>query len=242
MAPLTKYRWLFVMVLSLIITGCVAPQPTATVTSSGGPTIQQARAEQYNGPKARIAVNRFTNKAAKGGGQIGTGMTDMLTTALFSSNRFIVLDRQDHYAALDEQDLAAAGRISSNTAAPIGEMEGAELLVTGAITAFEPDVSGGIGGVGLPGTMIGLGGRRSEAYMAIDVKVVDARTGRIVAVVTVEGRASEYGGIMGGLVGGVPIPFLMIGYEKTPMEQAVRVVIQKAVDAIASQTPAVYYH
>lgn len=219
-----------------------APQPTATVTSSGGPSIGQARAEAYNGPKARIAVNKFVNKAALGGHKIGSGMSDMLTTALFSSNRFIVLDRQDHADVMAEQDLGASGRVSQQTAAPIGQMEGAELLVTGAVTEFDPRASGGFGGVGVPLGVggLGVGGATQNAHIAIDVKVVDTRTGRIVAAATVQGRATDQVGGIGAFLG--PLALGLGGYQNTPMEKAIRVCIQKSVEYIVSQTPADYYH
>jgi curli biogenesis system outer membrane secretion channel CsgG len=94
--------------------------PKAKVTSGGGPSIAEAQMEPYNGPKARIAVSRFTDKTGKGWwtGQIGDGMADMLTTALFNTNRFIVLERQTLQDVLAEQDLGASGRIRQDTAAP----------------------------------------------------------------------------------------------------------------------------
>ncbi|MBI5816629.1 MAG: hypothetical protein HZB29_13585 [Nitrospinae bacterium] len=228
-----------------VATGCATAETQATVTSGGGPTMQQAQQEAYNGPKARLAVNKFTVKSAKGKGDLGQGLSDMLTTALFHSNRFIVLDRSDIGAVTAEQDLAATGRIKKETAAPIGQLEGAELVVTAAVTAFEPDAGGGIGGVGVPvggGAFFGVGGGGKTAYMAIDMKVVDTKTGRIVGAVTVEGKSSDWFAGIGGAIGGVPIPFGLGYYENTPMEKAIRVCIVKAVDYIASQTPAQYYH
>ena len=233
-----------VLFVASLFTACASTETTTTVTG-GGPTIGQAQAEAYNGPKARLAVNKFTNKSAHGHGKLGGGMSDMLTTALFQSNRFIVLDRTDHDAVLEEQDLGASGRISQETAAPIGAMEGAELLVTGAVTAFKPDTGGIIGGVGVGlggGAGVGLGGGGKQAYMAIDVKVTDARTGRIVAATTVEGKSTDWFAGLGAAIGGVPIPFGLGGYKNTPAEKAIRVCIVKAVEYISSQTPAEYYH
>lgn len=223
---------------------CASTEPTATVVSSGGPTIQQAQQEAYDGPKARIAVNKFVNKSVKGGGELGVGMSDMLTTALFSSNRFIVLDRTDHGAVMSEQDLGASGRIKQETAAPIGEMEGAELLVTGSVTAFEPDAGGAVGGIGIPlgGAALGVGGGGHQAYMAIDIKVVDTKTGRIVAATTVEGKATDWFAGIGGAIGGVPVPFGIGMYQNTPAEKAIRVCIVKAVEHISGNTPPRYYH
>jgi curli biogenesis system outer membrane secretion channel CsgG len=221
------------------------PQTTATVTSGGGPSIQQAQQEAYNGPKARTAVNKFTIKSSKGHGELGQGLADMLTTALFHSNRFIVLDRTDHRDVMAEQDLGASGRIKQETAAPIGQMEGAELLITAAVTAFEPDAGGAMGGVGVPvggAAFLGVGGGGKQSYMAIDLKVVDTKTGRIVGAVTVEGKSTDWYAGIGGAIGGVPVPFMLAGYQNTPMEKAIRVCIVKAVDYIASQTPATYFH
>lgn len=228
-----------------IVFGCASSQTTATVTSSGGPGIQQAQMEPYDGPKARVAVTKFVNKSASGHRELGQGMADMMTSAMFHSNRFIMLDRTDIGDVMEEQDLGASGRVKEKTAAPIGELEGAELLVSGAVTAFKADAGGGFGGVGVPlggGAFMGIGAGAKKAYMAIDVKVTDARTGRIVAMATVEGNSTDWYGGFGGVIGGVPVPFLLAGYENTPMEKAIRVCIVKAVDYIASQTPANYFH
>lgn len=232
------------MMLMLLVPGLISAascQTTATVTSQGGASIQEAQAVPYNGPKARITVAKFSNKSAKGGGEIGEGMAEMLTTALFNTNRFIVLERQDLAAVLREQDLAAAGRIKKGTEAPTGEIEGAELLVTGTITEFEPD-AGGIGGVVVTGIPLlsAAGGGVKTSHLALDIRVIDAKTSRIVAAQSVQGKAHDLGGAI-GLVGPIPLGIGLGGYSKTPMEKAVRICLQAAVDFIARQTPAQYY-
>jgi curli biogenesis system outer membrane secretion channel CsgG len=218
---------------------CVSMQPTATVTSGGGPGIAEAQAVPYNGPKARITVSKFTNKSAKGYGDIGEGMTDMLTTALFNTNRFIVLERGELGEVLREQDLAASGRIKQGTEAPIGEIEGAELLIVGAITEFEPN-AGGVGG-GLLTGVVGLGVGMKTAHVALDIRVIDAKTSRILAATSVEGKAQDIGGL-GGLYVGGPLAVGFGAFQKTPMEKAIRLCLKTAVDFIAQQTPAQYYH
>ena len=124
--------------------------PKAKGTSQGGPGIDQVQAEDAMGPKARVAVSRFNDKSAKGNytGQIGDGMAEMLSNALFSTNRFIVLERQALGDVIKEQDLGAAGRVRQDTAAPVGELEGADLLIQGTITEFEPGSSGAGGSLG----------------------------------------------------------------------------------------------
>jgi len=217
---------------------CAPMQPTAIVTSGGGPGIAEAQAVPYNGPKARITVSKFVDKSAKGYYDIGEGMTDMLTTALFNTNRFIVLERGELGEVLREQDLAASGRIKQGTEAPTGEIEGAELLVVGAITEFEPN-AGGVGG-GLLTGVFGAGIGLNVAHIAIDLRIIDAKTSRILSAQTVEGRAQDVGGLAGIAVGG-PLAVGFGAFAKTPMEKAIRVCLQTAVNYIAQQTPAQFY-
>jgi curli biogenesis system outer membrane secretion channel CsgG len=227
--------------------------PKATVTSPEGKSIDEAQREAYDGPKARIAVSQFKDKTGKGWwtGAIGDGMADMLSTALFHSNRYIVLERQQVSDVLREQDLGAAGRIKKGTEAPVGEIEGAELLITGAVTEFEGAASGGgggiggIGGLGTAGRILGgIAGGMKKAHMAIDVRVIDTKTSRIVAATSVEGEATDFalGGALAGAGGGGALGGALGGWSKTPTEKALRVCIQEAVKFIVSKTPATYYH
>ena len=133
---------LFAAFLSLVISGCAATQqmtqnlgqPTTEVVSRSEQNIDQVQLELYDGPKARVAVYRFADKSAKGGGgysrrtgwytaEIGDGMADMLNDGLLQSNRFIVVDRQSLQDVLMEQDLGATGRVRKETAPSIGQIE-----------------------------------------------------------------------------------------------------------------------
>jgi curli biogenesis system outer membrane secretion channel CsgG len=224
--------------------------PKATVTTPEGKSIEEAQQEAYDGPKARIAVSRFTDKTGKGWwtGAIGDGMADMVATALFHTNRYIVLERQTLGDVLKEQDLGASGRIKRGTEAPVGEIEGAELLITGAVTEFEgaaSGVGGGIGGFGGVGRILGgIAGGIKNAHMAIDVRVIDTKTSRIVAATSVEGEATDFnlGVALGGAVGGGALGGALGGWSKTPTEKALRICIQEAVKFVASKTPQTYYH
>jgi curli biogenesis system outer membrane secretion channel CsgG len=219
-------------------------EPKAKVTSGGGPSIQQAQQEAYNSSKARITVSRFTDKTAKGWwtGQIGDGMAEMLATALFNTNRYIVLERQTLQDVLAEQDLGASGRVRRDTAAPLGQIEGAELLVIGAVTEFEPGSSGIGGGIGGGSSSIagGILGGIKRSHIAIDLRVIDAKTSRLVAATTVEGTATDIAGLA-GLAGG-HLAGGLGGWHKQPIEKALRIAIGTGVDFIVSQTPSQYYH
>ncbi len=249
----TNRAWLGLLACCAVAVPALTLAQTANVTSGGGPTIEQARQEAALGPKARIAVARFRDKTGKGAwtGAMGDGMADMLTTSLFNTNRFIVLERQAVQDVLQEQNLGASGRVAAETAAPIGKIEGAELLVMGAVTEFEPGASGGGGNVsggGLPGwggAIFGaIKGGFKEAHLAIDLRLVDTRTSRVLAAVSVDGSATDInmGGLLGGWGGGVGMAAGLGGWSKTPMEKAVRICLNKAVEFVVAQTPQQYYH
>jgi curli biogenesis system outer membrane secretion channel CsgG len=251
-------KWIALSLAGVLVLGLASGasaqiiKPKATVTSPDGKSIEEAQQESYDGPKARVAVSRFTDKTGKGWwtGQIGDGMADMLATALFHSNRFIVLERQTLGDVLKEQDLGAAGRIKKGTEAPIGEIEGAELLITGAVTEFEGAQSGGggglggISGLGTAGRVFGaIAGGIKNAHMAIDVRVIDTKTSRIVSAASVEGKATDFalGGALAGAGSGGALGGALGGWSKTPTEKALRLCIQEAVKFVVSKTPQTYY-
>ncbi len=227
---------------------------TSATVRGGGPNMAQALAERPDGAKARLAVVKFIDKTKKAGAEVGSGMSDMLTSALFNTNRFIMLDREELSDVISEQDFAAEGLISEATAAKLGHVEGADLLVFGAITEFEPDHLG-IGGfiVGAlslgasiaiarenKGAPIGVATYK-ESHIAIDIKIVDAATGRVVAANSVEAQAENWGGGVIGVIGGTRSPLGLGGFKGTGMEQAILAAIEKSVLEIVKNTPAQYY-
>jgi len=236
---------LFLIHLTWYLATAQVIAPKAKGTPSGGKTIDQAQQEDAMGPKARVAVTRFNDKSAKGHytGNIGDGMAEMLANALFNTNRYIVLERQSIDDVLKEQDLGASGRVKKETAAKIGEIEGADLLIEGNITEFEPGSSGAGGGLG--GISRGLGviggvmGGVKSSHVAMIVKVIDSRTGRRLASEQIEGKATDIGGMAG--MGGYHLAGGFGAYSNTPMEKAIRVAIEEAVRLIVAKTPPEYF-
>lgn len=252
-----RHSWMLIFVL-VALSGWLLPSGAMAQTyGGGGPNINQATQESAHGPKARIAVAKFLDKSGKGqAAGIGSGMADMLATSLFQTGRYIVLERQNLQDVLSEQDLGASGRIRPDTAAAIGQVEGAEILVTGNITEFEAATSGGQGGLGVSGqdvtgdkkslankifgSVVGkLGGGFQSSHLAIDMRLVDTRTGRMVAAASVKGEANDISGL--GSAAGSGLAGDLSGYAKTPMEKAIRLAIQEAVQFVVAQTPAQYY-
>lgn len=170
--------------------------------------------------KPSIGVAEFKNdtSAAWWYGGAGNDLSSMLTNELAGTEKFRVVERSKLAPVLEEQDLAASGRVSKSSAAKIGKLTGAKFLVMGTVSAYDEKTSGGGGGLNFHG--FGVGGSKSDAYMAIDLRVVDTTNGEVAFTRTIEARSSSYGmhgsGSVGGLSGGLG------KYEKTPAGKAIR--------------------
>jgi len=145
------------------------------------------------GDKPTMAVIEFNNSTSAPWwrSDVGEKLATMLTSELVSTKAFNMVDRGKLESILAEQNLSATGRVAPATAAKIGQLTGAQYLVTGTVSAFEEDTSGSGGGFSFGGFKVG--GKKDTAYLAVDLRIMDTTTGDIVDTRTVEGR-SEGGG------------------------------------------------
>lgn len=237
------------LLISTVVVGCASlnsmMQPTAQVDNNAG----TQPLPPYSGPKARIAVADFEVKAAKAYGEIGSGLREMLVTALVNSGRFRVVERQALNAVMQEQELSASGAAQTGAGgSERGKIKTADIIITAAVTEFEPKASGGGAGIGGYGGVASgilggiIGGALNKAHMALDIRIVDTSTSEVLAATRVQGQASDVaGGIMAGFLGSWGLGAGLSGYANTPMEKAIRVCIIEAVRYIAQTTPANYY-
>ncbi|MBA7637154.1 hypothetical protein ES703_44789 [subsurface metagenome] len=236
--------------LAVLIFWLCPTAPLASLASAEDSSKSGAQAKKYEDLKARLSVSEFKDKTAKGSisvdwlekygipwKDIGEGMRDMLTTALFNTNRFIVLEREILDEVMKEQDLGASGRVKKGTEAPIGEIYGAELIITASITEF----SGASKGLGGETEVIGIkiGGSLKKAHLGMDIRIIDAKTAQIVAATSIRGKASSFG--LGGDTTIGDLPVTLDGFSNTPIEKAIRKCIQKAVKEIIKRTPKEYF-
>lgn len=175
--------------------------------------------------KPVLAVNEFTNETSAGWwyGGVGRDLADMLTNELAGTGKFKMVEREKLAAVLDEQDLADSGRVAKKTGAKIGKLTGAQYIVVASLSAFEEDVKDTGGGISFRG--INVGGKKQDAYMAVDLRVIDTTTGEVEFTRTVEARASGGGlnlGLYRGGFGGN-----LSKHEKTPTGKAIRAVIME---------------
>lgn len=257
---------LFALFCAVLLAGCSS---TADVTRGEGLGISAVQAERYDGPKARIAVGPIMDKtsgknslASHIGLLLGDdhtlsaqdflgGVRDLLTTAVFQSGRYIVLEREHLKDVMVEQEFATSRRAGDNTVLPLDQLEGVDLLLVGALTGFDAGESGGIA-FPLP---IPLGNDHRNwgvvdlemrtASATLDLHVIDVITGRVVAAIAVEGKARKFGAAWAGVFsprhGYLRLPGLLSVFENTPVEKALGDMVDAAVTALVEKTPVEYY-
>ncbi len=195
------------------------------------PSIERAK---YKGPKKRIAVVDFEVKVPGAHWKIGSGMAEMLITALHETGEFVLLERKELSDIIKEQDLGESERVTKETAAKIGELLGAQVLVRGALTEFEEKVSrAGVGGVLLK-KRAGAGLTTTSAHVACDLRMYDATTGVILEATSEDASATSVGVVLAGVLKSGNI--LGGGFStKTPLGKATRGCIEKIVNTIVER-------
>jgi len=189
----------------------------------------------YQGPKAMISVGDFTVQARGAPQEIGDGLREMLQTALFESNYFILVDRIDPCGISAEQFLSKSFMADADAILKQEKMEPAEIMVYGAVTCLEG------GGWGLrckvPGAPIKLGGAYHKAEVTIDLRVMDAASGQVIATLSVKGDALSGKGMLGTMASECSLPMTLNVIRNTPLELAIRDCIYRAVIGLCKTIP-----
>lgn len=194
---------------------------------SAAPALAQASGDT----RPAVAVAEFRNDTGAGwwGGGVGRELSDMLTNEMAATGAFRMVDRRKLGNVIQEQDLAASGRVRKGTGPRTGELTGAQYLVQGTVSAYDEQTSSTGGGFSFKG--IHLGGKHKEAYVAIDLQVINTETGEVAYTRTVEGRSSGGGvdvGLYRGGFGG------SLSHENdTPAGKAIRAALVEATDYLA---------
>jgi curli biogenesis system outer membrane secretion channel CsgG len=173
--------------------------------------------------KPRIGVLRFTNntRAYWWSGSTASELQDMLINELASTKAFQVLERRELKSVLSEQQLSESGLVESSTKLKLGKIKGARYLIAATVSAFDESTESSGGGIHYRG--FSFGGDKKKAYIAVDLKVIDAETGEVTDSRTVEANSTAGGmkisgpsGLVPGLSGGLS------KQEKTPVGKVIR--------------------
>jgi curli biogenesis system outer membrane secretion channel CsgG len=217
----------------------------AFASVDGNIDVNGTLSEERGSPRARIVVKSIKDTTGHCHSE-AEGITQMLITALNQSGHFLVLEGDDQVMGdlSQEQQIGGFGR----------SYEGADIVLTGALTAFETNTgsaSAGIGGLlskataGIPllqGSGSGTQVQYGSAYVACDLRLADTRTRRLIGTTKAQGKAREMG--LSGLgvdVNNVPLVSGLSMYSRTPVEKAIRNVLEESVHFIVKKTPKEYY-
>lgn len=178
--------------------------------------------------KPRIGVIRFTNntQASWWNGGAGREMQDMLIAELTATEAFTILERKELDTVISELKLGESGLVDQRTKSKLGKLKGAKYLIAGTVSSFEMNTSGSDAGLSFMGFTVG--GKKEDAYIAVDVKLLDVETGEVVEARTIEANSSGGGlrvsGSLMGLSGGLG------KHEKTPTGKAIRACVVHIAD------------
>jgi curli biogenesis system outer membrane secretion channel CsgG len=174
----------------------------------------------YYGPKAKIVVADFETNANKADPETAACLRSMLIEELAASNRYFLVERQ----------------------------EPADIIISVAISDFEPQSSGGSQGIGGGGSSANsalgslMDNTLNRAHIGFDVRIADATSTKIITSRHITGQSGETGSALehikkskGALRGRIAV------FNNTDIEIAVRIGIAEAGHYIASAIPAGYY-
>lgn len=208
------------LVCSVLILASCAPGTKIRQKQSTTVDVTEKVKSNYTGPRRRIGVVAFENKAPYAQARIGETATDILITELVKSNKFIVVERDKMNKLLDEQKLGQSGAIDPNTAARVGKILGLNAIVTGSISQFGLKKEGK--------DFIISQSKQQKVECTVDIRVVDVETGQVLMADSGKGVAEKRSG-----------KFLGMGnqskYDETLEGEALRAAIVKFVDNIISQ-------
>jgi len=218
----------------LILTACTLANaqqslPSAPASTSAAPApvttplVQPAPVQPAPAPQISVAIGSFSCKVALCTLALGDGIADALATAMLNTGRFALYEREN-VSQLTEENFF-------NTGSPTQKFQGADVVIFGSITGFEPDAQNGAA------CFFGvcLGGRTST--IGADLRVVDAHTRRVIAGAHVDGSSNSSGVSLN------VIPGLSLGNtQSSGTQKAISDLLAKAVDTLLQRIPASYAH
>jgi curli biogenesis system outer membrane secretion channel CsgG len=156
-----------IIVLSLVLVACSSSKKV--VTADDPAITKDYKIPEYVGPKKKLAIAKFENATRFGKRRLGENMTNVLTTELSKTKRFILLERADVDKILDQLALSQSG-ITEGTLEQIQLLD-ADFILTGAVTHYAVTTTGS--------SNLFTQSKTQKAEVGTDVRIVDVRTGEI---------------------------------------------------------------
>jgi curli biogenesis system outer membrane secretion channel CsgG len=227
-----------------------APEPVAAAAPAPAPSGAITQAE-----KKRVIVDEFDYSAVKTQVQavfntqqdIGKGIRAMLVTRVAQANKVVIVERAKLATLTKEQDFNASNRVKQGTGARVGQISGADALLSGDIVIFgRDDKKKSVKGGGIIGGVIGgIASSKNEdkAVVVIDYRLIDAETSEIIATGEARGESVRKGnalGAIGGALGkgvaGVQIDMTSSNFAETIIGEATQDCVNKLAEILLGQT------
>lgn len=167
-------KFLVLFIFSSIMIACTTTQNVVRVE----PPIQIE--EEYKGVKRKVAIARFSNETqyakglfySKDNDPLGKQAVDILSTKLASTNKFILLERQDLDKILEELEITGNDSY---------QKVGADYLIIGSITEFGRKNIGDVNAFSRSKTQ--------TVQAGVSIRLVDVTTGQIIYSEEAKGEA-----------------------------------------------------
>jgi len=230
-----------------------APEPAPVAVSApppGPPTAAQLQAQ-----KKRVIVDEFDYSTVKTQVQavfntqqdIGKGIRAMLTKRIADANNLVVVERAKIQNIMKEQDFNASNRVKQGSGARVGNISGADAMLSGDIVIFgRDDKKRSVKGGGMFGSVIGgIAASKNEdkAVVVIDYRLIDAETSEVIATGEARGESVRKGnalGAIGGALGkgiaGVQVDMTSSNFAQTIIGEATQDCVNKLADILKEQS------
>jgi curli biogenesis system outer membrane secretion channel CsgG len=178
---------------ALVLTACATTAPKQQQVQVPASAAQQAEAQRQATAivvktlKRKVAIGRFTNETRYGksfqvdsnNDPLGKQASDMLSTRLVASQKFLVFERPDIEKVKAEQSIAA-----------VMGLVGVDALIVGSVTEFGRSTTGKSGF--LSATKV------QTAHAKVEIRLVDVRTGYVFFTASGSGDANTESGQIAG--------------------------------------------
>ena len=238
-----RIAWLRLSLLAVLAGAAAAVTPSFSQSLTAGTKPRVAITDLDTAVMAQSSYDSFgadgvetTSVYLPPPTDFGRGVTEMLTTALIDSDRFIVVERKALQDILAEHQLVQAGALLPGSEARLGELLGAQYIVRGAITEYSHNKKGARGLARLA-KGLELGGSRTTAIIGLDLRLYDTSSGQIVDSVTARGRAKS-GGLSVG-TSGRGLDVSSEAFSKSALGKATRQAVGQAVQELVSRARSV---
>jgi curli biogenesis system outer membrane secretion channel CsgG len=175
--------------------------------------------------RPRVAVLNFANNStwAWWGDKLGEAAADELVTQMVKAGDFTVVERAQLAAVMAEQKLGQTGAVDTSTAARIGKLLGVQFILTGSITQFSVERTGGsIRAFG------GIGASVTNAEAKVDVRLISTETGEILVALEGQGNKRMGGGSFRGTGG-------ERNFDQGAAQEALRPAIEQVVQRMSQE-------